>query len=176
MAETDKTHTGFWRRRWVLIVGAIVGVALILLGNSELVTRWRAEGAGETTGGSAVDPLTAYAHELERSIEALCSHVEGVDDVHAIVSLSGDFVYIYATDSESTEREGTVERQEEHVTVGSGSNAQPLLLTRRPPTVEGIGVVCRGGGDARVRQELVALLGAAVSVGSNKIYIVEADP
>ena len=173
MGEKEKTRVGFWRRKWVLLVGAVVGVVLILLGNSDLVGSWRSQ---ESEDEVERDALLVYARELESRIEALCSHVEGVDDVHAVVSLDGDFVYIYASDSESSDREGAVERQEQYVTVGSGASAQPLLLTRRPPTIEGIGVVCRGGGDARVRQKIIALLSAAFSVGSNKIYVAEANP
>lgn len=173
MGETKKTQTSFWRRKWVLALGALCGVALILLGNSDLVTRTHDRTVTEV---SESDPLLVYAGELEQKIETLCAHVEGVGEVRAVVSLSGDFTYIYAADSESTEREGAVERQEQYVTVGSGSNAQPLLLTRRPPTIEGIGVVCRGGSNARVRQEITALLSAAFSVGSNKIYVAEAKP
>ena len=173
MGETTKTKVSFWRRKWVLVLGALVGVVLMLLGNSDLVGSWQTQ---ESESEVERDALLDYARELERSIESLCSHVEGVDDVRAVVSLDGDFVYIYASDSERVEREGSIERQEQYVTVGSGSSARPLLLTRRPPAVIGIGVVCRGGGDARVRQEIIALLSAAFSVGSNKIYVAEANP
>ena len=173
MGETGKPRVSFWRRKWVLILGAVIGAALILLGNSDVV--WT---SNKATTQSTVndDPLSLYAQELERKIETLCAHVQGVSEVRAVVSLEGDFLYVYASDSETAEQEGVVERQEQYVTVGSGSNAQPLLLTRRPPAIGGIGVVCRGGGDARVRQEIVALLSAAFSVGSNKIYVAEANP
>jgi stage III sporulation protein AG len=171
--ESKKTKTSFWRRPWVLILGALCGVALVLVGNRDLITK---EGEKVSANETESDALLVYADELERKIEALCSHVNGVDEVRAVVSLSGDFTYIYASDRESAEREGTIERQEQYVTVGSGSNAQPLLLTRLPPTIEGIGVVCRGGADASVRQEITALLHAAFSVGSNKIYVAEAKP
>ncbi|MBO5898100.1 MAG: hypothetical protein J6R04_03720 [Clostridia bacterium] len=173
MEETKKTKTSFWRRKWVLILGALCGVALMLLGNSDIVTKKREKTATELTES---DPLLVYASELERKIETLCARVDGVGEVRAVVSLSGDFTYIYASDSESAEREGTIERQEQYVTVGSGSNAQPLLLTRLPPAIEGIGVVCRGGANASVRREITALLSAAFSVGSNKIYVAEAKP
>ncbi len=173
MGEAGKTRTGFWRRGWVLIVGAVIGVVLILLGNSEVMTARRAT---ETASEVESDPLLLYARELESKVEALCTHVAGVSEVRAVVSLEGDFLYDYASVSECSEQEGAVQRQEQYVTVGSGSSARPLLLTRRPPAIGGIGVVCRGGGDARVRQEITALLGAAFSVGSNKIYVAEANP
>lgn len=174
MGEKSKAKVSFWRQKWVLIVGAAIGVVLIMLGNSDrLWTARKTDAAASAVDG---DPLSLYAKELESKIETLCAHVDGVSEVRAVVSLEGDFLYVYASDSDSTEREGEVERQEQYVTVGSGSNAQPLLLTRRPPAIGGIGVVCRGGGDARVRQEITALLSAAFSVGSNKIYVAEANP
>ena len=51
-----------------------------------------------------------------------------------------------------------------------------MLITRTYPSVSGIGIVCEGGGDASVRSQLLSLLSAAYGIGSNKIYIAEANP
>ena len=97
-----------------------------------------------------------------------------MSEVRVVVTLEGDFTYIYATDRESSERDGVVEEQVRYVTVGSGSNEQTVLLTREYPRVSGIGIVCRGGGDATVRREILSLLSATYGIPSNQIYIAEA--
>ncbi|MBR0443203.1 MAG: hypothetical protein IIX15_02580 [Clostridia bacterium] len=162
----------WWRRTWVLILGAAVGVALILLGNGR--------GTKEVSGQNAVttqakDPLYEYTEMIEKKIAALCASVCGVSEVQVAISFEGDFTYVYATDSDTQEKDGMSERQEQYVTVGSGSSEQTILLTRTPPALSGIGIVCCGGGDAAVRQELMSLLSAAFGIGSNKIYIAEAN-
>lgn len=174
MGDKGQTSKGraWWQRGWVLILGAAVGVGLILMGN------------GKATGGTdkqqasvqQKDPLYEYTEQTERRIAALCASVRGVSGVEVAVSLEGDFTYVYATNSDTQEKDGNSERQEQYVTVGSGASEQTVLLTRTPPSVSGIGIVCRGGGDAGVRQELTALLSAAFGIGSNKIYITEANP
>ncbi len=163
----------WWRRGWVLIAGAAVAVALIFLGNGN-VTSDRTQAA--QTGQTDKDPLYEYTEMTERKIAALCSVVRGVSEVQVVVSFEGDFTYVYATDSDTREQDGTMESNLEYVTVGSGSSEQTVLLTRSFPKVSGIGIVCRGGGDAAIRQELLSLLGAAFGVSSNKIYITEANP
>lgn len=41
--------------------------------------------------------------------------------------------------------------------------------------ISGIGIVCRGGGDPRIQKELLSLISAACDVGTNKIFITEAQ-
>ena len=169
----EKKQRAWWHRGWVLILGAAVGVGLILLGNGKAVGGGTDE---QQTDARQEDPLYEYTELTERRIAALCASVQGVSGVEVAVSFEGDFTYVYATDSDTQEKDGSSERQEQYVTVGSGSSEQTVLLTRTPPAVSGIGIVCRGGGDASVRQELTALLSAAFGIGSNKIYITEANP
>ncbi len=171
--QTKKDNkNAWWRRGWVLLLGAAVGIGLMLIGNGKGTENKKQ--SMQTSASS--DPLYEYTEHIEQKIVSLCSSVRGVSEVRVAVSLSGDFSYVYATDLDTQEKEGTSERQEQYVTVGSGSSEQTVLLTRTPPSVSGIGIVCRGGGDASVRQELTALLSAAFGIGSNKIYIAEANP
>lgn len=171
--QTKRENKGaWWRRGWVLALGAVVGVGLILIGNGKGTEHQKQ--SAQTTSSS--DPLYEYVAWTEQKIVSLCSSVRGVSEVRVAVSFAGDFSYVYATDSDTQEKDGASERQEQYVTVGSGSSEQTVLLTRTPPAVSGIGIVCRGGGDAGVRQELTALLSAAFGIGSNKIYIAEANP
>ena len=41
--------------------------------------------------------------------------------------------------------------------------------------VVGIGIVCRGGSDPKIQRELLSLVSAACGVGSNRIFITEAQ-
>jgi stage III sporulation protein AG len=159
------------RQRWWLVLCAVAGVALMLIGNKD----WSfLHGSDKTADVEEQDPLTAYTALIEQRIASLCESVCGVDQVTVVVTLEGDFTYIYATDSESSERDGVIEQHTAYVTVGSGANETTVLLTRQYPRVSGIGIVCRGGGDATVRRELLSLLSAAYGVPTNQIYIAEA--
>ncbi|MBR5615853.1 MAG: hypothetical protein IKW66_03440 [Clostridia bacterium] len=174
MGEKQKNEGGLrlFRRGWLLLLGAAVGVLLILVGNGQLFSDQKDKTSEQTV---QTDPLLAYATLTEQKIASLCSQVLGVHDVQVVVTLEGDFTYVYATESKTVQKEGVSESHTSYVTVGSGANEQTVLLTRTYPRVSGIGVVCRGGGDARVRRELIALLEAAYGISSNHIYITEAN-
>ena len=173
MQEEREKKAAWWRRGWILIVGAVLGVALILWGNRD-VDAVRSEKATTVNEGEQ-DELVAYGAQLERKIEALCEGVCGVSGVRAVVTFSGDFQYTYATDSDTQQKDGIREDRLEYVTVGSGSSEQTVLLSRTPPDVSGIGIVCDGGASPEARRELVALLSATFGIGSNKIYVAEAN-
>ena len=139
-------------RIWIILAALALGVGLLLLG-----------GAGDSTGKKAGETeISEYAAELEKRIGELCSQVEGVGRVTVAVSLEGGFENVYATDEN-----GRV------ITVGSGSSASGIVIKRKPPTIAGVGIVCRGGDDPAVQRRLISLIGAAYGVGSNRIFITE---
>ena len=170
--ETTKKQTAWFRRSWVLILGGIVGIGLILFGNQSLTSKGKEANSSEE---EQVSDITMYMQATEDKIAALCARVRGVSNVTVAITLEGDFTCVYAQNVQTEEKEGGSKKQETYVTVGSGAGESPILITRTYPRVSGIGIVCRGGGDAYIRRELIALLEAAYGISSNNIYITEAN-
>jgi stage III sporulation protein AG len=170
--EISKKQTAWFRRGWVLILGGIVGIGLILLGNQPLMTKGKEADSSEE---EQVSDITMYMQTTEDKIAALCARVRGVSNVTVAITLEGDFTCVYAQNVQTEQKEGGSKKQETYVTVGSGAGESPILITRTYPRVSGIGIVCRGGGDAYIRRELIALLEAAYGISSNHIYITEAN-
>ena len=107
-----------------------------------------------------------YQDYLEKRIKTLCESVSGVRNVTVVVTLSGSFESVYATE--------WPDGNEEYVILGSGSSASPIYLSRSAPEIAGIGIVCSGGANDNVRRELISLLSATFHISSNRIYITEA--
>lgn len=171
MEEKNKKG-GRYKRHILLIALAAVGVMLILIGNNtSLIARISATD-GEEREQERQDDLLCYADAMEQKIVSLCERIDGAGKARAIVSFEGDFTYTYATDRDTSEKEGAQTERSEYVTIGSGASESALLLTRTPPAISGIGVVLSDGRDAAVRREIIALLSAAFGVGTNKIYVV----
>ncbi len=147
---------------WIILVGAMLGICLLLLGG-------RGQGKTETEEDAVYSPredeMVLYQDYLEERVKKLCESVDGVGDVTVIVTLSGGFESVYATEM--------TDEGEEYVIVGSGSSAKPLPLTRNAPRIAGIGVVLHGGASATAKQELISLLSAGMNVPSNRIYITQ---
>ena len=163
----ENTHTPAEkqsRKKLILIlVGAGTGILLLLIGSGWFSSSKKATGAPSAPAVS--EELEEYRSSLESRVAALCSSVSGVGEVHVAVSLAGGFETVYATET----RNGS----EVYATIGSGSNAEALVIARNPPEITGIGVVCRGGGSQAIRGELTSLLASAFRVPSNRIYIAE---
>lgn len=148
----------------LLVLGGLAGVFLIVFGGSfGKVTTEEVHSTYQTRE----DELVIYQEYLEKRVRELCEPVVG-SSVTVTVTLSESFSSVYATEWDKEE--------EKYVILGSGSSASALYLTRSAPQIGGIGIVCRGGGDATLRKELLALLSSAFHVPSNRIYIAEGNP
>ena len=147
---------------WILLLGALAGVALLFWGNREEAP----QAADGVPYDLAQDEILIYQNYMEEKVKALCASVDGVGDVTVVVSLEGDFTSVYATEYH--------DGNESYVIVGSGSSAKPLLLSRETPQIAGVGIVCKGGADPSIRHELTVLISAAFHISSNRIYITAA--
>ena len=151
-------------KAWIIVIGAVVGIALILLGGSG--ARDEPEETAETVYSPTEDELVLYQSYLEERVKTLCESVEGIGEVTAIVTLSSGFESVYATE--------LIDGNEEYVIVGSGSSASALFLSRKAPEIAGIGVVCHGGTSTGARQELISLISATFHISTNRIYVTQA--
>ena len=152
------------RLRLYLLLGCgVLGILLILFGSS---TKTAEKTSTETPYSTSTDELVIYQDYLEKRIKTLCESVSGVRNVTVVVTLSGSFESVYATE--------WPDGNEEYVILGSGSSASPIYLSRSAPEIAGIGIVCSGGANDHIRRELISLLSATFHISSNRIYITEA--
>lgn len=156
------------KRMILLAAGLALGLLLIAFG-----------AFGEKTQSSEpindAELMTEYALLLEEKATRLCEACRGVTPgtVMVTVTLERGYETVYAENEEDRMTSSGSELSGKYATVGSGSYEAPIKLASRAPVVAGIGVVCRGGGNAATRAELTALLSAAFGIGANKIYIAE---
>lgn len=161
------------KQYWLLLL-ALVGIVLLVFGDR--LPQLSGGGSQAAEEGVTRDEETLYAHRLREEIEQLCESVAGAGQVQVALSFEGGFSYLYATDREAR-RDGTGSEQtsDQYITVGSGAAESAVLLTKSPPSIRGIGVVCSGGGSPRVRAEIISLLSATYDIGANRIYVTEGE-
>lgn len=157
----------------IVLIGLVLGIILLLFGGEwkkvfmtedDPAAATPSEAAGE---GVELLSMESYRTALEERICDICVRVTGAGQVYAVVNLAGGYEYVYATDRKVTSSGET----NEHIIIGSGNEERVVYLTERVPEILGIGVVCQGGNDPRVKGEITALLSAAFGVGSHKIYV-----
>ena len=155
---------------WIVILGAVIGLALLTVGSLDL-SFGKSESKSTATVTDEQAELQTYRQQLSSEIASLCSGVRGVGRVQVMVTLSGGYEYVYAQDVQSKTGGDSYTWEENYVLVGSGSAQSPLLLVKKQPGIAGVGIVCEGGADPAVQNELVALVSAAFGIGANKIHV-----
>ena len=111
---------------------------------------------------------SAFAADTEKKIVDICSGVEGVREVRAVVTLSGGYRAVYAADAQGSD--GSY--RNETVLTGSGNSEKAILVGYEVPRIVGIGIVCTGGDDPAIQERITMLVSAAFDVSTNKIYVV----
>ena len=147
-------------------VGIIVGIFMLLVGSFGKMGRSDNASATDESGSTLLD-AKEYEQELENKIKELCYGVKGVGKVSVMVSLKGGYKTVYAMDAQAS----SGGYRSEIVKVGSGSNQEGIITGYENPEISGVGIVCEGGDDARVRSEIVSLVSASLDISTNKIFV-----
>ncbi len=164
MSEKSKERGGLGallggkRRTGLLLLAAAVGILLLFLSSGTTGKETESESLAFEEEGLV--ELAEYKKALEEELETLCASAAGVSQVDVMVTLANGTRIVYATD-----REG------DPATVGSGSAQKPLYRTVEPPTVAGVGVVCRGGSDPEVAALLTELISTSLGISSSRVFI-----
>lgn len=157
-----------------VLIGGALGILLLVIGGLG-GGDGRMEDAEESEAypENAELAMAEYERALENKIAALCEGVRGVSGVRVAVTLERGYEFVYAKDAEARSENGQTLGVYRYVTVGSGSSERVVCLSERPPQIAGVGIVCRGGGDARIQKELSELIAAAFDVSFSDVYIAE---
>ena len=132
-------------------------------------------GSAEEKNESVSKPESVQT-EITRQLEALLKTVDGVGKVKVFVSVDSLSENIYAVNTEETSDADGTQRTEKYVFRENGSNSDGVLIRTVMPQIRGVGVCCEGGGSSVVRQEVTKLVGAALGITNNKIWVSKMDP
>lgn len=113
--------------------------------------------------------LCVLSDELENKIKQLCESVDGVKNVHVLLTLDTSEEYVFAQDSEQSD----TYTKRQYVTVNSGDGTVELYVIC--PKVRGVAIVCTGGGKATVKQTLTELVSSALGIASSRVSVAEGE-
>lgn len=152
--------------RWLLWIG-LVGILLIAL--PEILP---SRNKGEESSSVTVEE-TQIEWALEQRITDLLRQVKGVGACRVMVTLESGTRLVYAADSvASTGADGATSFSEQYLTVDTDRGPVGLPLTRIQPVVKGVAVVCDGGADSRVRQQVIQLVATAFHISERRVCVV----
>ena len=159
-------------RRWKGALGKY-GYVLLVIAVGAALLLWPSGGEQEAepadTGKTYFD-----LEEFETRLEKALSRIEGAGEVGVVLTLESDGRQVLAQDRDTDGEGGGTSTT---VTVGRGAGTEEVgPLQTFTPDFRGALVICQGGGEARVRLQLVEAVSAVTGLGSDRISICTGNP
>ena len=145
---------------------AVLALALFL-------TAGRGEKTQQTDAVRANAAGESETEDLEERLRQTLSCIEGAGKVKVMISYesSEEIVPALSVDVQESSSSGTASRSEQPVTVGSGTQEGPLVLTRRAAIVRGAVIVAEGAGEVSVRMDLQRAAQAVLDIPASRIEV-----
>lgn len=148
----------------IIIILLAIGLILLILPTSASTKK---------NSDNSNSRLEEYSQSIEKKIADMCSNVSGVSNVIVTVYFDSGFETIYAYNEESKSSSTGTNSEKKYVTIGSGNDESMVCVLERMPNICGVAIVCKGGGNPLVSNQLTNLISSAFGVPKNKIYIAE---
>ena len=149
----------------IILVLLALGLLLLLLPNTS--------NNAKMISSNNEERLANYVETLENKIESLCSKIQGVSNVSVTVYLDSGFESVYAYNEQSKATSNGINSEKKYVTIGSGNDESMVCIVEKMPNISGVAIVCRGGGNPLIANQLINLISSAYNVPKNKVYVVE---
>lgn len=79
---------------------------------------------------------------------------------------------VYAYDkNENTDAQGEREFRSEYIVLDSGDKEDGMKVKVLLPEVRGVAVVCQGGGNPIIKEQIITAISALFNISSNKISV-----
>lgn len=167
-----------------VIFAGFIGIALILL--SSLLPKASGNKASSSEQCTTISS-EEYVKQLEEKVQTLVEKISGVGSSNVMITLENGVENVYAnsekkstdntTDNSSSGTSKATDKNntEQNVVVVDGKDGkQALVVTQKEPTVKGVVVVCDGGDNLTVVQDVIDAVTTALRITSNRVTVVKA--
>lgn len=152
----------------VKVIVAIGLVGIILIALSSLFQS--NDKTKEVSDDSSVD-YSNYSKETEQKLTDIISSISGVGECKVMITFETGSENVYATDSEQKNDENSTDSKDEYVLYNSSNGEKALLIKEKYPTVKGVSVVCDGGDNVEVREEVINTVTSLFNISTNRVSV-----
>lgn len=156
----------------IIVFLGILGIALIMV--SEF---WpKGEKASQSAAEASYD-AQAFQQEMEGKLEQLLSEISGVGKAKVMLTVSSTEEYVYAEEvkqsgTDETDRTSS-QSENKYVILDSGEEKEALVKKVMNPQINGVVIVCEGGGSAKVCESIYRTVSTVLGIPINKIYVTQ---
>lgn len=155
------------RKKLIILIVALLGIILIVISSFEDKTVTDVEETQLQTEFSESD----YTAALEKRLEETVSSLYGAGRSRVMVTLECDYETVYARDGSYSKDEASSDEKSEYIIIDSEQQEDGLVLKTVTPRVRGVAVLCEGGNDPYVCEQVSQMLLALLDLGSNSISV-----
>jgi stage III sporulation protein AG len=111
-------------------------------------------------------------YELAIEVEKLVETIDGAGKCKVMITYSSYEETVYALDKdENFNSQGETNFSAEYVILDNGDYEDGLKLKIISPEIKGVAVVCQGGNNPVIKEQIISSLSALFDISSNKISV-----
>ena len=150
---------------------AIVGIIMIgVIMLSELIPN-----SNEKKEHNTESPISDYCSSLETKVEEIISLIDGAGKTKVMITLSETTEYIYAKNesnqNKSSDDSLNIDTENDYVIIEQNNEDSGLLVKTIEPKIRGVAIVCEGGDNPTVQQNIYSTVSAVLNVSTARISI-----
>ena len=116
-----------------------------------------------------------YCDLMEEKIENIVSSINGAGNTKVMITIAETEEFVYAKNSKDnhkiTEKNNDIHTQNDYVLIDDKGDDSGLLLKTLEPKIQGVVIVCDGGDNATVQNEIYSAISALLNISTNKIHV-----
>lgn len=147
----------------VLILG-FTGMLLVILSGTE----------SEADAQSSVKNANSIVSEkqLADEVEKFVSNIKNAGKSKVVLTFESYEETVYALNSdEKTQKDGSYNQNREYVIIDSGNTETGLELKINSPKIRGVAVLCEGGDNPIVKEQIISAISVLFDISSNKVSV-----
>lgn len=168
-------------KKMIIIIG-FTGIGLIFI--STLVNHKSPQSPSTAVTSEMQDCADEYRQQLEQSLADIISKVDGAGKTQVFLTMESSAEVVYAADEKQSNEHksdnGTSENETvtetNYITIKlSDGTQQAVKLKELEPQVRGVIVVCEGGNDSIVQENIMRAVKTVFNISSTKVCILKSS-
>lgn len=152
-------------RTKALVAVGVIGMILILISEISFSPDSR-----KTEKVVSYDYIS-YVKNLDKELTEIISSIAGVGQCKVMITLKNTAESVYAKNSEKSFDESSSSENNEYVIYNGTNGDSPILLQENFPEIEGVAIVCSGGDNIAVKEQIIKCVTSLFNISSNRISV-----
>lgn len=154
----------------LIVIAGFIIIALIFISELDFNTV-------ESNKIELKDEMTTeeYCSYLEEKVTEIIECIDGAGKTKVMITLSETTEYIYATNDKNTRKNNDKSddstTQNDYVIIEKDNNDTGLLIKTIEPKVRGVAIVCEGGNNSTVQNQIYSAISAVLNISTSRISI-----